>query len=60
MLIYLSDYFSSLLWFVEIAFMQNRNRKIEDEITQGTQTITWLGLRPMPMGSVNEKVSLIK
>ena len=60
MLIYLSDYFSSLLWFVEIAFMQNRNRKIEDEITQGTQTITWLGLRSMPMGSVNEKVSLIK
>jgi len=42
MLIYLSDYFSSLLWFDEIAFMQNRNRKIEDEITQGTQTITWL------------------
>ena len=60
MLISLSDYFPSLLWFDEIAFMQNRNRKIEDEITRGTQTITWLGLRPTPMGSVNEKVSLMK
>ena len=63
-------------WFVEITepliptfcvcvanysgLMQNRNRKIEETTTQGTQRFTWFVLRRTSKGDVKEKVSLRK
>ena len=40
--------------------MQNRNRKTEKTITQGTQRFMWFGHRLTSMGGVEEKVLLTK